>query len=329
MSALPALDAAYRHAACFDLSACAKIELAGPEARLFLHNLCTNDVKNLPPGAGCEIFLTTNKARIIGHAVVGHYALKDGPVLLLDAAPGEGERLLAHLNHYHISEQVELADRTAEWSLFRVVGPGAREALSGLSTELNALAPWHHLPCSFAATGDAFVRRQAFLTLPGYDILCLPADAPNLRNRLRNAGVADGDPESLEVLRIESGLPKMGVDMDDQRFVVETDRIAQSICYTKGCFLGQEPIVMARDRGQVNRHLRGLLVRNAPPPAAGTKIFRDGSEVGIITSAVHSPRLGHAIALGYLKRGNESPGVVVSLGEQARVTAEVSTLPFA
>src|SRR3954466_15936665 len=78
-------DAEYRAAletaVIFDLSHFTKVELAGPDARPFLHNLCTNDVKDLPGGGGCETFLTTNKARVIGHGWVGHYQQPDGPVL--------------------------------------------------------------------------------------------------------------------------------------------------------------------------------------------------------------------------------------------------------
>ena len=63
----PEYEAARGHAALFDCSACSKIELAGPDAIGFLHNLCTNDIKNLPVGGGCEAFLTTHKAREDAH----------------------------------------------------------------------------------------------------------------------------------------------------------------------------------------------------------------------------------------------------------------------
>src|SRR5207249_7728705 len=94
--------------------------------------------------------------------------------------------------------------------------------------------------------------------------------------------------------------------MDETTFAPEVGRIQQAICYTKGCFLGQEPIVMARDRGHVNRALLGLKLSGGPAPA-GTKLFREGKEVGQVTSSVVSPRLG-PIALAYLRRGNWEPG---------------------
>src|ERR1700704_240967 len=89
-------------AALFDLSDRGKIELAGADARLFLHNLCTNDVKDLAVGAGCETFLCTAKARVIAHALVGRFQVADLDVLWLDVEPGMADKVYQHLNHYLI-----------------------------------------------------------------------------------------------------------------------------------------------------------------------------------------------------------------------------------
>ena len=74
---------------------------------------------------------------------------------------------------------------------------------------------------------------------------------------------------------------------------------------------------MARDRGHVNRMLLGVRLPGPVPP--GAKLFREGQEVGVITSATLSPRLG-AIALAYLRRGSQEPGTafVVDPGADGR-----------
>jgi len=77
-----------------------KIELAGPDARLFLHNLCTNDVKDLAVGGGCETFLCTAKARVIAHPLVARFHVADQDVLRLDVEPGMADKVYQHLNHY-------------------------------------------------------------------------------------------------------------------------------------------------------------------------------------------------------------------------------------
>src|SRR5262249_39507886 len=101
-----------------------------------------------------------------------------------------------------------------------------------------------------------------------------------------------------------------------------------AICYTKGCFLGQEPIVMARDRGHVNRTLLGLTVAADAPVARGAKVFRGDAEVGVVTSSVRSPRLG-TVALAYLRRGHHEPGTAVEVGAGGgRGPPGFSPLPF-
>ncbi|MBI3704089.1 MAG: hypothetical protein HY244_09655 [Rhizobiales bacterium] len=99
----------------------------------------------------------------------------------------------------------------------------------------------------------------------------------------------------------------------------------QAISYTKGCYLGQETIVMARDRGQVNRLMMGLKVEGDTPLAAGAKVMRGNDEVGQVTSSVFSPRLGQAIALAYLRRGSWDAGTEIVVDGRPAV---VCALPF-
>src|SRR5207253_401243 len=104
-----------------------------------------------------------------------------------------------------------------------------------------------------------------------------------LRDVLTSAGAVAGTPETHELLRVEAGWPRYGVDIDENRFVVEVGRATQAISYTKGCYLGQEPIVMARDRGHVNRTLLGIKAAQADALPRGARLFRDGNEVGQVT----------------------------------------------
>src|SRR5205085_2880649 len=127
-----------------------------------------------------------------------------------------------------------------------------------------------------------------------------------------------------EWLRIEAGTPEPGLDFDENRFVIEID-LPAAISYAKGCYLGQEPIVMARDRaGFVNRSLRGL--RLSDDAIVGTKLF-EPAEVGHITSTAHTPGLG-PIALGYVRRGSEKAGTTIHVGATDGPTATVVNRPL-
>jgi folate-binding protein YgfZ len=320
--------AARQTAAFLDPSNSGWIELSGRDAKLFLHNLATNDVRDLTVGQGREIFLTNHKARVIGHGIVGCYG---ADVLLLEVEPSRKDAVLKHLNHYLISEQVELSDRTGQLGRLTIVGPDAAAHVTGLTgAAVTDLTTWQHLVVEKPLGIAWHIRRQGFVTPPGFDLIAPIDQLASLRSALVERGVKLACPDAWETLRVEAGWPVFGHELDENRFVVETARIAQAISYAKGCYLGQEPIVMARDRGQVNRQLRGLVFEGATPVPVGTKLMQGEIEIVRVTSSAFSPSLGKAIGLAYLYRGHQEPGTVFtfSIDGVAR-TASVGVLPLA
>jgi folate-binding protein YgfZ len=156
------------------------------------------------------------------------------------------------------------------------------------------------------------IRRHDRLGVGGYDVLCPAQAAESIWTALTAAGARPAGSQTWEVLRIEAGTPAQGSDVDETTFAPEVERTAQAICYTKGCYLGQEPVVMARDRGQINRFLRRLTLPSGPVPA-GSRLFRDGKEVGRVTSSALSPATGSGAGLGYVRRGNQEPGTALEV----------------
>jgi glycine cleavage system aminomethyltransferase T len=192
-------QAATEAVALFDLSAYGKIELAGRDAAIFLHNLCTQDVKNLPVGKSVEAFLTTNKARVIAHVWVSR---REENLLWLDMVSGQAEKVLKHLNHYLISEQVEVADRTQDFGFVRLVGPKVAVWLSAvLDQPLTAMAPLE----TRTASNVGMIRRQNLLALDGFDIF-FRENQPHGRSK-KGVGLAQREPQ---VCRTDFGQPITG-----------------------------------------------------------------------------------------------------------------------
>src|SRR5260370_117532 len=111
--------AARTGAAVFDLTGWTQVELAGSDRAKFLHNFCTNDIRALAPGAGCEAFITNVQGKVLAHV----FAYAGDGTLDLIAAPGSAERIVKHLSRYQINEDVTFSDRTAERGLLLVAGP--------------------------------------------------------------------------------------------------------------------------------------------------------------------------------------------------------------
>ena len=130
----------------------------------------------------------------------------------------------------------------------------------------------------------------------GVDVVCAAEDADRVRGALDVPEVPEA---AAEVLRVESGRPRYGVDLDDATIPQEAGLNERAVSFTKGCYVGQETVARLHYRGKPNRHLRGL--RLSAPVPTGTPLLLGEREVGRVGSSVVSPRLG-PIALALVRR---------------------------
>ena len=135
-------------------------------------------------------------------------------------------------------------------------------------------------------------------------------------------------------MRIEQGIPRWGRELTEEIIPIEANLEERAISYEKGCYIGQEVISRLKMSGQTNKRLRGLISLREVPLGPGMKLAAtSGKEVGWITSATRSQRIGKEIALGYVKRGFNDSGAKLETrapegGGEARLPAEVVPLPF-
>lgn len=320
-------QATRRHAAVFNRSHQGKIHITGPDAPSFLHNLCTNNILDLPLGAGCETYLTTGQAKIIAHGFIHCVPSHDGTKeFLLDTGPGYPTPIIAHLERHLISEQVEVSDQTNEWAQLHVAGPQAAAILGkALDKDVAQLKELQHVTLGSYLE---IVCHHSPLGVPGYDVFAY-GDALSYYRAILEAGAQRAGLIAYETLRIEAGTPRYGVDIDETNLPQEVGRIEQAVSFTKGCYLGQETILRIRTYGHPNRSLIGLRFESGDAVPTGSKVFRDGKEVGHVTSSIVSPRLDAAIALAYVRRGNQEPGTALEVTSDGGARRAVVTgLPF-
>jgi folate-binding protein YgfZ len=163
-----------------------------------------------------------------------------------------------------------------------------------------------------ATDRGALVVATAWGTAPGFDVV---GSAGAVSAFVRDSGLRVGSPEELEVLRIESGIPRLGVDVDTSTIPQEAFLERDAVSFTKGCFVGQELVCRIDARGHVNRFLRRLTIPGSHVPARGAPLYVGEREVGRITSAVPVPGEDRVVALGMVRREVEPPAdVAVALG---------------
>jgi folate-binding protein YgfZ len=324
---LPAYDAARSGAALIDRSDRGRLVVSGNDRASYLQGLLTNDIAALKPGDGCYSAYLTPQGRMITDLWV--YEL--GDLILLTLGADVKDAVLAKLDQFIFSEDVQLGDVTDTFASAAVVGPGAARVVSavlpGSSIDTLAALPDHGNVLSQFGGERAIVLRVVDAGQRGYEIFVGAEHFRALASSLRDAGVVEVDPDTAEVLRLEAGVPKFHRDMDETTIPLEAGLESTAISQTKGCYVGQEVIirVLHRGHGRVARKLVGLMGNGEAVPPAGALVESAGREVGHVTSAVFSLALKKPIALAYIHRDFVDPGTEVVVDGAPAV---VAALPF-
>ncbi len=321
-----------------------KLTLRGAGAVEFLNGQVTNELDSLHPGEGCYAAFLTHKGKMLGDLRIlaaGETQTGAPAELLLDTERVALQGLFDMIRRFKVGYEVELEKRTLQSGLLSLVGPHAQavaeraiedlpyaaDAAAGPATERAPAAAalgaseHAHAPASIAGCAVRLIRTAG---PAGLDVLCDATDTMSVQAALIEAGAHPVSEAAGEILRVECGRPRYGVDLDDTVIPQEAGLNERAVSFTKGCYVGQETVARLHYRGKPNRHLRGL---RAPVALAGGEELRLGERVvGRVSSAAVSPRFG-PIALALVRREAE-PGATVSVGEHG-AGAEVAELPFA
>jgi folate-binding protein YgfZ len=303
-------------AGVLDLSFRSRVCLTGADRVRFLHGQVTNDVKRLQQGEGCYAALTTAKGKL--QSDLNIFCLPDE--LLLDFEPGLTATVVSRLEKYLVADDVQVVDVAPHYGLLSVQGPQAEPVIRALNLfpQIPA-APLNSSSITLPELGEVYLMNHPRLGLAGFDVFVPNAALELMATKLATAVSAVGGAicgwEAFEMARIEAGIPRFGVDMDETHLASECGIEARAISYQKGCYLGQEVLNRIHSIGHVNRELRQLQIEaNAKTvPAPGTKLFLGDKEVGHLTSAVWSPRLKAVAALGYVRREANAVGTKLNL----------------
>src|SRR5829696_8734719 len=287
-----------------------RLALTGADRREFLHGQITNDIEGLEAGHGRYAALLTHKGKMLSDLRV----LDLGDELLISCERAGLQEIFNMVRRYKLGSDVELHKRTLEMGELSLIGPGARGVAGA-----GELGPDEHDNVR-ALIGEHDVVLVA--TDLGVDVFCAAESTEGVRGTLLAAGAVEVGEAAAELVRVESGRPRYGIDLDANVIPQEAGLNERAVSFTKGCYVGQETVARLFYRGKPNRHLRGLKLSAEVEP--GTPLLLGEKEVGRVTSVAVSPALG-PIGLALVRRQAE-PGSTISAGDDA--TAEVVELPF-
>jgi folate-binding protein YgfZ len=259
------------------------VRVAGRDAARLLQNVVTSDVDALAVGDGQYGLALTPKGKPLADA----WIVREGEDAFVCACEAVAQDdLSGTLRRYRLASRADIAVVTGERAL--------------LERPLAAPAEgWHAGPL-------------------GALLLGTPEEARAAWEAALSAGAVPIGAETRETLRIERGLPRFGVDFDGANLPAEAGVVERAVSFTKGCYIGQEPIVRLAHRGHANRELRRLTLAEAVSLPA---TLLDGErEVGRVTSSAGLPE-GGAAALGYVRRAVDDGAALVALDSRGERVA--------
>jgi folate-binding protein YgfZ len=272
-------------AAVHDLGWLRRVAVRGEDRFRWLSGMVTNAVNDLPEQGGAWNLVLNAQGRIQGDVTVW----REGDQLELEIDAVQAEKLLAHLDHFIIMDDVELvplhADPATADTALGLTGPKAGEVLArmglpALSEPMTRMhAEWNGM--------NLRIERGYGAAAEHYAIWVAQAGLAKLWRMLLTGGATPVGSLALEAFRVAEGIPVYGVDMVERDLPQETSQM-RTLNFSKGCYLGQEIVERIRSRGNVHRHLRQLEL-DGPLPAAGTELMLDGAAVGQITSVAELP----------------------------------------
>jgi tRNA-modifying protein YgfZ len=295
--------------AVFDLSDRVKLRFTGADRLRFLNGQVSNNIRLAAETTSVHACVLTSKGKVDADVFIS----SETNFLHVDADAALHETLRQRFERYLIADDVAIEDVTNELAIFHV------------TENTPPLLP----------NESKWIAAERF-GAPGWDLWVKAARHDKILQQL-SIRLPFCDHECAEKFRIERGIPRWGFELTSEIIPIEANLEASCIDYEKGCYIGQEVISRMKMSGQTNKRLCGLVSITGAPLANGmrlTPVSEENKDVGWISSAVRSETLGKFIALGFVKRGFNQVGTLLSArpAESTKdaegVRVEITALPF-
>ncbi len=280
------------------------VDVGGAQAVDFLHRMLSQDVKGVPAGGVRLACFLTAQGRIVADLLVWNR----GPGRTLVVSRAAAERGLPALERYVIADDVTFVDPVPALVPALLVGPRAEAVLAAAAGPLRAL--------DVATAAGPFGA-------DGAGHLLVPADrVSEAVAALAAAGAVTATGDAFDVARVQTGAPLWGAELDDRVLPNEAGLSQSAVAWTKGCYLGQEPVVMAKHRGHPPTLLCRLRIEGEVLPARDAPLHRAGAVVGRVTTAVRVPGRPGVTALGFVRHALAVAATALALADGAGAVVE-------
>lgn len=320
-----------------DMSSLRKYDVVGPDAEKLLQKLLTRDVSRLAVWRGSYALLCDETGSVVDDGTLFRLA----PHLFRWCCGSEksARRIEALVAEEDL--QVRLLDMSDALANVALQGPKSRELLSNLvftQPHVPSLDQLQWFGVSVARLRDRegvpfMLSRTGYTGELGYELFCSQTDAVEIWDALmeegQDFGICPMGTAALDMIRIEAGLAASGTEFGSGHDAWESG-LGFAVDLRKEDFTGRA--ALERNARDPRRLLKGLIFEGDDVPLAGTDVFVGECQVGVVTSATRSPRLGRGIAMARLAVEYSATGTALDVGmmdgHMKRLPALVSDIPF-
>ena len=306
-----------------------EVVIRGPDAVQFISNFTTADIHGLQEYEGCDGFFCDARGWILEMAIL--LRIDDG--LLIRVARGRGHGLAAHLDRYHIREELTICQTQEELHSVLVSG---NQIKIWLEEYFDISVPAKRYQQLQARDRDnPFSTRLTLATLMPVDwvssecfLITVPGERKDvLQSSLLATGLQDGADEMITFSRLRQGWPSAN-DILEKTLPQEVGLNDRAISLTKGCYLGQETVARLDALGHVNRRLAVLAVEQGESTTVGDNVASNNEVVAQVTSVGCLGKQGATLAMAIipLKSMQQEANLTVA-GKAANVVSTVLLNP--
>jgi len=313
-------------AGMFDVSHMRVVDLEGAGARDFLRYLLANNVDRLKsPGKALYSCLLKPDGTVLDDLIV--YLLADDFFrIIVNAGTADNDIAWFRERLAERSPGVKLTPR-ADLAIIAVQGPNAArylpQALPSASSAVSSLKPFNAMLID--GPGELMIARTGYTGEDGFEVVLPVSEAPELWNRLREAGVPPCGLGARDTLRLEAGMNLYGQDMDETVTPLESGLSWTVDLSSPRDFIGKAALA---GRATPYRQLVGLVLLDKGGVLRAHQVVHTAHGDGEVTSGTFSPTLNQSIALARVP-GPVAPGDTVKVVVRDReLTARVVRPPF-
>ena len=291
----------------FDVSHMGRLIVEGPERLAFLQKVLSSNVEKLVPGRAQYCMIPNATGGAVDDAYVYMYE-EDRYMLVVNASNTDKD--LAHFAKYLPDYDCRLTNITDTYSSIAVQGPDAEDILKTLSGGKDITGNKKNDLGEVLMEGHVVrASRTGYTGDPtGWELFIDANDAEWLWNRLIELGAKPAGLGARDTLRLEAALPLYGHEMgkdpsgkDIPIFAVPLAKFAVSFNEQKGDFIGKEALLKQQaaykrirehdfsDIADLPKRVMPICLVDRGVIRAGMPVYKDGQEVGWITSGTMVP----------------------------------------